>query len=157
PDFARYRAATPEQQIAYERLTRRLTDPASWLPASAWEDRETRAYVPSRHVVCLWPGEVEAQLPGPVKDLLLTKGTRVADDDGSGCAYQVTPEVYREIIRALDDAELESSSLAPMGPEYTIFQRLVPYAQGGDVVGETGIINFPTMLPDGEVPCKSCG
>lgn len=29
------------------RLEARLTDPGSWLPASAWADREIRAYVPS--------------------------------------------------------------------------------------------------------------
>ena len=42
--------ATPGS--ALERLVRRLTDPASWLPAAAWEDREVRTYVPSRYEVC---------------------------------------------------------------------------------------------------------
>ena len=35
-----------------ERLEARLTDPESWLPASAWKQRKIRAYVPSRFEVC---------------------------------------------------------------------------------------------------------
>jgi hypothetical protein len=45
--------ATPEQARALVRLDERLEDPASWLPASAWEDPEVRAYVPSAYSVCL--------------------------------------------------------------------------------------------------------
>ena len=35
-----------------KRLEARLTDPESWLPASAWKQRKIRAYVPSRFEVC---------------------------------------------------------------------------------------------------------
>jgi hypothetical protein len=52
PDVAR-QSPTPEQASALIRLDARLADPASWLPASAWEDPETKAYVPSGYSVCL--------------------------------------------------------------------------------------------------------
>ena len=35
-----------------KRLQARLTNPGSWLPASAWKQRKIRAYVPSRFEVC---------------------------------------------------------------------------------------------------------
>ena len=38
-----------------ERLATLLTDPAPFLPASAWADREIRAYVPSRFDVSYGP------------------------------------------------------------------------------------------------------
>ena len=44
--------ATAKEERSLERLYARLTDPASWLPASAWADQEIRAYVPSRYKVC---------------------------------------------------------------------------------------------------------
>jgi hypothetical protein len=57
PDVAR-QSPTPEQASALIRLDARLADPASWLPASAWEDPETRAFVPSGYQVC-YEGGVE--------------------------------------------------------------------------------------------------
>jgi hypothetical protein len=68
--------ATPEQASALKQLDARLTDPASWLPASAWEDREIRAYVPSRYEVCIesWTKRsieltrISALLPTPAQD-----------------------------------------------------------------------------------------
>jgi hypothetical protein len=43
---------TPDQVSALERLDARLEDLASWLPATAWEDPEFRAYVPTSYSVC---------------------------------------------------------------------------------------------------------
>ena len=65
-----------------ERLEARLTDPASWLPASAWADRETRAYVPSRFSVCYGafpprrvtePSHILSLLPAAAADILRGK------------------------------------------------------------------------------------
>ena len=42
---------TLEQASALQRLDARLADPASWLPASAWEDQEIKPYVSSRYGV----------------------------------------------------------------------------------------------------------
>ena len=42
-----------EQARTLARLDARLEHPASWLPASAWADREIKAYVPSGYSVCI--------------------------------------------------------------------------------------------------------
>jgi hypothetical protein len=48
---------TAEQENALIRLDVRLEDPASWLPASAWENSEITPYVPSRYKVCYEGGK----------------------------------------------------------------------------------------------------
>jgi hypothetical protein len=118
--------ATPEQADAVVRLIGRLADPASWLPEHAWEDQEIKAYVPSRYAICgnrvdlpdgaVWPktSEIVDLLPGPVKALIYADGRVIAvrgflggpnDDD---VCYEVTTDEARAIVRALDDAGLES-------------------------------------------------
>ena len=61
------------------RLYARLSDPGSWLPASAWLEREVRAYVSSKYAVCYGGGlpdqhversSVLALLPAAARDLL---------------------------------------------------------------------------------------
>lgn len=75
PDVAR-QSPTPEQASALIRLDARLADPASWLPASAWEDPETTAYVPSGYWVCYEGGKgvglsrVLALLPPAAENVL---------------------------------------------------------------------------------------
>lgn len=75
PDVPR-RSPTPEQASALIRLDARLADPASWLPASAWEDPDTKAYVPSGYSVCYEGGQgvglsrVLALLPPAAENML---------------------------------------------------------------------------------------
>jgi len=75
PDVPR-RSPTPDQASALIRLDGRLADPASWLPASAWEDPETKAYVPSGYSVCYEGGKgvglsrVLALLPPAAENVL---------------------------------------------------------------------------------------
>ena len=45
-------APTVEQARALQRLDRRLGELSSWLPASAWEDPEPKAFIPSRYSIC---------------------------------------------------------------------------------------------------------
>jgi len=165
-DRARFRDATSEEASALERLSARLTDPASWLPASAWEDLEIRAYVPSRVAVCAQgydpsippenvpphpePSEIFALLPGPAKDLLRAKGRRVADDDF--CVYEVTAEDARAIAGALDDAGLERDD-PEVWQAYTIDAPEPIRKQGWN----QGMVSFLTILPHGEVICSHCG
>ena len=61
------------------RLQARLSDPESWLPASAWVERDVRAYVSSKYAVCYGGGlpdqqversRVLALLPAAARDLL---------------------------------------------------------------------------------------
>jgi hypothetical protein len=81
---------TREQASALMRLDEQLADPASWLPASAWEDSTTRAYVPSGYSVCYEgnkgvgrPG-ILALLPPAAEDLLRTQ--------------EVTPNEYTNLL-----------------------------------------------------------
>ncbi len=91
--------ATPGS--ALERLVARIADPASWLPAAAWEDREFRTYVPARYEVC-YEGRtrdserVLAQLPRSAPSIR----------DGNRCS-EVTTADARAIVTRLDDAGLE--------------------------------------------------
>jgi hypothetical protein len=108
---------TPEQVRAIERLDARLEDLSSWLPASAWEDRKYRAYVPSRYQVCYMDMRGESLgrlgvldlLPGPAADLLRTldrtqsypNGFR--DSQPFWCSVVTTQEA-RGLARILKDA-----------------------------------------------------
>jgi hypothetical protein len=65
-----------------ERLNERLAHAASWLPASAWKDRQIRAYVASRYAISYFaqPQTLERSrllslLPAAAEDLLRDKDT----------------------------------------------------------------------------------
>lgn len=108
---------TPEQASALRRLDARLADPASWLPANAWEDPEITAYVPSGYSVFLGPDEEEemvglsrvlASLPPPAEDLIRTLD--ITRDEytnllGSHVYWHsdVTTERARALAQTLDD------------------------------------------------------
>ncbi|MDH4111311.1 MAG: hypothetical protein OEV60_01350 [Actinomycetota bacterium] len=91
--------ATPGS--ALERLVPRIVDPASWLPAAAWKDREVSTYVPSRYEVC-YEGttrdseRVLAQLPPSAPSIR----------DRNRCS-EVTTADARAIVARLEDAGLE--------------------------------------------------
>jgi hypothetical protein len=106
---------TPEQVGALERLDARLEDLASWLPASAWEDPELRAYVPSRYSIC-YMGQNEPLarprildlLPAPAEDLLRASDTTQSEVNGPRgfpfwCSV-VTTEEARELAGILQGA-----------------------------------------------------
>ena len=104
PDVARP-SPTPEQASALIRLDARLADPASWLPASAWEDPETRAYVPSGYRVCYVGGvgvgldRVLALLPPAAENMLRAQeNTRMFP---YWCS-ELTNEEARALERILD-------------------------------------------------------
>lgn len=107
--------ATPEQASALMRLDSRLADLASWLPASAWEDPQTKGFVPSSYSVCYQGGdEVEllrllALLPPAAGDLLRVQEnkpmpyTNLAGTFSSWCSELTTAEA-RKLERILDGA-----------------------------------------------------
>jgi len=150
--------ATPEQVDAAVRLVGRLADPASWLPEHAWQDQEIRAYVPSRYAICgnrvglpegaVWPttSEIVDLLPGPVKALIYADERAIAvrgplggpnDDD---VCYEVTTDEARAIVRALDDAGLESE--LRMSLTYVFDTPGLRWVDG---------LAFLTILPHGEM------
>jgi hypothetical protein len=144
-----------------ERLVARLTDPASWLPPGAWEDRETSAYVPSRYAVCygglpqsIEPSRILRLLPAPAADLLRAKD-RTEDAGGFYCSDATTEEA-RAIAAALDDGAAEQGGPGDdRGPARAF--RLEYSFEVPDSTGETAQIFFEPYLPHGETTCSPCG
>ncbi len=124
---------TPQQASALQRLDARLADPASWLPASAWEDPEITAYVPSGYSVCYEPEQavglsrVLASLPPPAEDLLRTQGikrgeyTNLLGTFVYWCSDLATEEA-RALAQILDDAGQDPHEDV-FGLRYVIGQR----------------------------------
>ena len=118
-----YPLATREQATALQRLIARVTEPESWLPASAWRDQQVRAYVPARFELWYgaWPLDVRFSdilkpLPVSARELLRTKRPRrVAGRVGSptnlvpayAYVFRVTTEEARSLRRALVAAGLD--------------------------------------------------
>ena len=111
--------ATPEQASALMRLDARLADLASWLPANAWKDLQTKAFVPSSYSVCYEGGKgvglprVLALLPRAAGDLLRAQEnkpmpyTNLAGTFPSWCS-ELTTEEARKLERILDGAGVKS-------------------------------------------------
>jgi hypothetical protein len=127
---------TPEQASALRRLDARLADPASWLPANAWENPGITAYVPSGYSVSLIPDEEEervglaralASLPLPAEDLIRTLD--ITRDEYTNLLgphvywhTDVTTEKARALARILDDAD-QALSEDVFGLRYGFGQR----------------------------------
>jgi hypothetical protein len=157
--------ATPEQANALYRLNRRLADPASWLPQSAWADRDIRAYVSSKYAVCYggWPPDQQVErsrilglLPAAARDLLgdatPRQGPLFGEPGNFRPSYEycadLTTEETRAIAVALDDAGLERG-----GDAYRLHYRIeAPGSNSGEV-----FVYFEPYLPHGEIVCTVCG
>jgi hypothetical protein len=136
-----------------KRLEARLTDPDSWLPASAWKQREVKAaYVPSRFEVCAFvgdgssiqpmrPGRIVALLPAAAQDVL--RGRDWKARDGGGC-FAVTTEGARSLAKAL-----EGAAPAKKGRLTFTFDAPGPNRQVW--------IGFSPYFPHGETTCLQCG
>jgi hypothetical protein len=158
--------ATPEQANALYRLNRRLSDPASWLPESAWADRDIRAYVSSKYAVCYggWPPDQQVErsrllalLPAAARDLLgedtpLRQGPLFGEPGNFRPSYEycadMTTDEARAIAVALDDAGLERA-----GGAHRLHYRI---EAPGSNPGET-FVYFEPYLPHGEIVCTVCG
>ncbi len=155
---------TPEQERAIERLGALLVDPGSWLPASAWENREIRAFVGSRYQVCVgivpgsrlsWPLELSELLtviPAAAADLLreaeftVQEGT-LADGRPNYCS-DIRTEKAQAIAKALDAAGLPRVESLPL-PRW--------YLRPPSLDRTPVVIRLSVYLPDGTVPCHDCG
>lgn len=147
------------------RLQARLSDPGSWLPESAWVERDVRAYVSSKYAVCYsgWPPDqqierssVLALLPPAVRDLLgedtpprqgpLFGGPGNFRPSYEYCADMTTEEA-RTIAVAFDDAGLERAGA---------FRLNYRIEAPGSSPGEARVW-FEPYLPHGEITCSACG
>jgi hypothetical protein len=136
-----------------------LADPASWMPASAWDDPRVGAYVPSRYAVCLdhvgparlksiGPAGVWDLLPEHIRSLIRSRaiGDRISEwhEIDARCLFEVSTDNARTIAAALDDAGLADGIRIPD-----------PSGRGEAIVGE-GIVQILVVVPNGDVVCH-CG
>jgi hypothetical protein len=160
-----------------ERLLERLADPASWLPASAWEDRQIRAYVAPRYSVkyhtrpkTLKRSRILSLLPAPAEDMLRAKDAVSEFGQLGSPAFppllplttyssNLTTEEARALAQALDAAGLKRHGrLGELVYSFEIPGTSVdpPRPEKGRVRNEVFIFFWP-YLPNGESICTECG
>jgi len=155
--------ATAEEESAVERLYARLTDPASWLPASAWADQGIKIYVPTTYRVC-YGGTTETierdrllhAITGPVQELLEARDAEKTNEFNiyisfedwvngvrvTGYCSDLTTEEARDVIRGLDDAGFERRAadatfeyiFSVPGPAGTAALWIDPYLPHDDAI-----------------------
>jgi hypothetical protein len=92
--------ATPAQARGLAQIAAFLADPAAWLPATAWADREVRAFVPSHYAAAFDRSAPDmAKLPSSLRGLLIQHKQLLRH------GYQVvTTGEARALLQALVDA-----------------------------------------------------
>jgi hypothetical protein len=109
-------------------LVERIAEPASWLPANAWEDREVRPFVPASYSVCIsglepriGVAEIATALPARVGDLVRARDwgeNHWGPQEWLWCT-EVATEDARTFAEALDAAAIERNEHPVVaGPEY---------------------------------------
>ena len=163
--------ATTQEESELLHLVARLTNPTTWLPASAWQERESRAYVPSRFAIdfgarpdTLEPSRILALLPDSAEELLTAKprtrlrhfygGTGVPLRRVYDYRSQVTVDEARTLAEALDGAGLERKPTQEQVYALTYVHGEVP-TKGPP--GAFFFVIFEPILPHGEVVCSACG
>lgn len=125
-------------------LPARLADPGSWLPPSAWADRELRGYVPWRYAVCHGRDVTLADMPSAAADVLRGQASFAGPGNPSvGTCYIVTTEVAREIAAGIEAAG-RFVRCDPVSNQF--FDRPAKLNE----CGYRGI-TFSEVLPDGEL------
>jgi hypothetical protein len=164
-DGVYHRRATPEEVDTIFTLVRRLAQPGSWLPASAWEDQEIRGYVPSRYEVCIEsllptrfipPGEVANELPERARDAFGSLDWAVDEDDfPTGYCADATTDDARALADALDEAALDMDDFERDRRDGV--WRLTYRLSSPGLDTRPVWISFEPYLPHGEAICSTCG
>ena len=157
------RATTPTkaQAMALGRLTELLADPASSLLASAWTNRELRAYVPSKYAICFWggpwtysrpldPSRILRFLPRAARNLLRGKG-RTYEVFSSLSVDQASPNATCSEVRTQGARALEKI-FSRAGFERDLQPGLAwTYAlRAPESIGTVRMISFEPILPHGQ-------
>lgn len=147
--------ATSEESQSLRLLDDRLSDPASWLPASAWEDPAIRPYVPSRFAVCAWrqsPDRIFSVLPPAAADLL--RGDAGAPEAGwdprTYCFEGLTTDTARALARSIEAAGIRPHA------DIDALIYVIPDPVDRVLGVEDVILTFEPNMPDGEHDC-GCG
>jgi hypothetical protein len=136
-----------------DRLIEYLTTLESSLPGSAWEQRDAKAFVPLRYLVCVYgegggtndqpisdiPGVLARQLPAPVAQLLA----------GANPCAELTTADARTLARRLSDAGVEPYPWSPR------LHYSTPWSSEQDP-GSVAIDLSP-LLPDGKAASWDAG
>jgi hypothetical protein len=149
---------SPAQVTALVRLNELFLDLASVLPASAWEDPEVKAYVPSRYAICyshlqgrlnrpLEPSEVLNLLPTPAEDLLLGRDRTYQPTNGARGYEEVCSEVTTEEARLLEGILRDAGSSRH---RTTLTTGSLEYAVPAPAPIEEVYIRFEPVLPHGQ-------
>jgi hypothetical protein len=163
-----------------KRLEARLTDPESWLPASAWKQRRYRAYVPSRSEVCagavaipdldkpaqgrvvqISPARIVALLPTAAQNVLRARDWRVLV---RGPGLSPTRLGKRGIwggcfAVTTNEARSLAKVLDGAGPATARKGGSINLNYKFDAPGPSRQvwISVSPSLPHGETPCTACG
>jgi hypothetical protein len=146
-------------------LEARLTNPGSWLPASAWKQPKVRAYVPSRFEVCaavvvvpdldkpaqgrfvqMGPARIVALLPAAAQNVL--RGRDWNARPGPSRCFAVTTNEARSLAKALDGAGPATARKGGLINLNYSFDAPGPSRQVG--------ISFLPYLPHGEFTYSEC-
>lgn len=142
----------------FERLIDRLRDPESWLPDGVWENREGRAYVPSRYAICLEGPDIDPQplepsplltsLPAPAIALLGRARHWMEAGDVGGVTraarhcFDVDTYDAREFFGAVEATGAERRETGvdfDAGPDVgTVYIWSVPYLPDGQLGSTPG-------------------
>ncbi len=165
-----------------KRLEARLTNPGSWLPASAWKQPKVRAYVPSRFEVCagavvvpdldkpLWgrvvpmgPARIVALLPAAAQKVLRGRDWRTEITGGPGSGPGV-PGARRGVYGGCfavttNEARSLAKALDDAGPAAARKGGAINLNYRFDAPGPSRQvwISFSPYLPHGETTCLGCG
>jgi len=144
--------ATSGQANELRQLQARIEDLASWLPTSAWDDQELRAYVPARYSLCLETGrrveldQLLSSLPREAEDTLRTwnltyreAGNPNTPDPWYLWCSDVTTERARALAGILKDADIRD----PSGDVFGLVFVAVPHAPDAERVS----VSFEPALP----------
>ena len=149
------------------RLYARLSDPGSWLPASAWVERDARAYVSSKYAVCYGGGLPDQHVerspaswrccrPRPENvpgDAPLRQGPLFGEPGNFRPTYEycadLTTDDARAVAVALDDGGYVQDDRVQAACHYRI-------EAPGSNPGEADVW-FEPYLPHGEITCSVCG
>jgi hypothetical protein len=146
-----------------KRLEARLTNPGSWLPASAWKQPKVRAYVPSRFEVCagavlnandpphskpqqMRPARIVALLPEAAQNVLRGRDWN-ARGAWPGC-FAVTTNEARSLAKALDGA---GPAAARKGGAINLTYKFDAPGPSRQVW-----ISFGPFLPHGQLTYSEC-
>ena len=166
-----------------KRLEARLTNPGSWLPASAWKQPKVRAYVPSRFEVCaaavavpdldkpaqvrdvrMGPARIVALLPAAAQKVLRGRDWRTEVSRGPGVAPGVPGAVRRGVYGGCfavttNEARSLAKALDGAGPADARKGGGINLHYQFDAPGPSRQvwIGFSPFLPHGETTCLGCG